>query len=116
MIVKRTAIIAVAAAGLACLGCAASAGPASKIGAALASRTASADAKSALTLIDDRNSDRRPRYRHRRFAKHRYGEYQGYGYGRRNSGPPYSSCYMKCIYSSHPADFCRDVASEHFCY
>jgi hypothetical protein len=116
MIVKRSAIIAMAVAGFVCLGYAASAGPASKTGAPFASQAASADAKSVFTLIGDRNSDRRMRSRRSRFAKHRYGEYRGYENSHRNSGPPYGSCYMKCINSSHPADFCRDVASQHFCY
>jgi hypothetical protein len=66
-------------------------------------------------LVDDRGNPRRSH--RRRFARHR-GWREGYqGYGRdRDSGPPYSTCYMKCIYSSHPADFCQSVARDHFCY
>jgi hypothetical protein len=33
---------------------------------------------------------------------------------RRNDGPPYGRCYLRCINSGHPADFCRDVSSD-FC-
>jgi hypothetical protein len=34
--------------------------------------------------------------------------------GRRTSGPPYGRCFMNCINSSHPADFCQNQA-YHFC-
>jgi hypothetical protein len=114
MIIKRMAIASATAVGILCLGYAASAGPAAKSQAAPASQSALVDSKTALALVEDwasgdRGNSRR-RYRHGRLAKHWYDG------RRRNSGPPYSSCYMKCIYSSHPADFCRDVASDHFCY
>ncbi len=33
---------------------------------------------------------------------------------RRNDGPVYGRCYMRCINSGHPADFCQDVSSD-FC-
>jgi hypothetical protein len=112
MTIKRMVIASATAVGILCLGYAASAGPAAKSQAV--SQSVLANSKTVLTLVEDRDSgDRgssRKRYRHRRLAKHWY---DGRG---RNSGPPYSSCYMKCIYSSHPADFCRDVASDHFCY
>jgi hypothetical protein len=116
MLIKGMAIASAAALGLLFLGYGASAGPASKIPAPFASPAASAGSKGGLTFIEYRHSHRRMRYRHSRFANHGYGEYRGYGYGSRNSGPPYDSCYMKCIFSSHPADFCRAVSHQHFCY
>jgi hypothetical protein len=32
---------------------------------------------------------------------------------RRNSGPPYSDCYLKCINSGNPADYCQDRAKSY---
>ncbi len=34
---------------------------------------------------------------------------------RENEGPPYSSCYLKCINSGDPADFCQ-LNSKDYCY
>jgi hypothetical protein len=32
---------------------------------------------------------------------------------RSNSGPPYSDCYLKCINSGNPADFCQSNAKSY---
>lgn len=34
--------------------------------------------------------------------------------GRRNSGPPYSDCYLQCINAGNPADFCQS-RKDGFC-
>jgi hypothetical protein len=55
-------------------------------------------------------------------ASHRYGadavtgsvRERIYWHVRRNSGPVYSRCYMNCMNSGHPADFCQNDASS-FC-
>jgi hypothetical protein len=31
----------------------------------------------------------------------------------RNSGPPYSDCYLKCINAGNAADYCQDRASSY---
>ncbi len=31
----------------------------------------------------------------------------------RNSGPPYTDCYLKCINSGNPADYCQDRARSY---
>jgi outer membrane lipoprotein-sorting protein len=107
MLIIRTAIAAVATLGLSLLGYAAFAGPAAKGQAASALRSALVDAKTAVTLVDDRNSGYHAhrRYRRSQVAPYRY---------RWDSDPPYSDCYMNCINSGHPADFCQNV-SYHFC-
>jgi hypothetical protein len=51
----------------------------------------------------------------RRIEDSRYCRWQ-YSHRHRNSGPPYGPCYMKCINSGHPADFCQNVSRQHFCY
>jgi hypothetical protein len=33
---------------------------------------------------------------------------------RSNSGPPYSDCYMKCINSGNPGDYCQ-INEQNFC-
>jgi hypothetical protein len=115
MSIIRTAIAAVVALDLSLLGYAASAGPAANGQAASALQSALVDAKTAVTLIDDRNSGfhSQRRYRRSQVASYRY-DWLRYGHSRRDSGPPYSACYMNCIYSGHPADFCQNV-SYHFC-
>jgi hypothetical protein len=63
----------------------------------------------------DEDGFRRRHLRYRREgypAAHWEGENR---WPRRNDGPPYSRCFMKCINSGHPADFCRTVPF-HFCY
>jgi len=115
MIVKRTAIITLAVAGLVCFGCGASAGPAAKSQTVSATRQASAGPNTALILVEDWKRHDRRHYRHR-LAKSRDDRYYGYGSGRTSAGPPYDSCYMKCIQSMHPADFCQEVSHQHFCY
>jgi hypothetical protein len=106
MIIKRIAI-ASAAVGLLCLGYSASAGPAAKNQAASASQSAFVGSKTAPVPVYWYS---RRHYRRGRVAKHWYNGH------RRNMGPPYDSCYMNCINSSHPADFCQAVSSIHFCY
>jgi hypothetical protein len=115
MLIIRPAIAAVVALGLSLLGYAAFAGPAAKGQAASALRSALVDAKTAVTLVDDRNSGYHARRRYRRSQVAPYGyDWLRYGHSRRDSGPPYSNCYMNCISSGHQADFCQDV-SYHFC-
>ena len=108
MLIIRTAIAAVVALG-------ALAGPAAEGQAAPALRSALADAKTAVTLVDDRNSGY---HAHRRYRRNHVAPYRcdwlKYGYSRWDSDPPYSDCYMNCINSGHPADFCQNV-SYHFC-
>jgi hypothetical protein len=115
MFIKRIAIASAAILGLLPFSQMASAGPVIPGQAAYSTETASVTAGAFLKVADDWDYPRR--HRRSRFARHR-GSHEGYyGYGRhRDSGPPYSSCYMKCIYSSHPADFCSNVARDHFCY
>lgn len=113
MFITRMAIASAAAAGLLCLAHPASAGPAANGQAAFASQSAPVDSQAAVIPVAERNEDRhrlRGHYRRGRVANH------GYDGHRRNEGPPYSRCYMQCINSSHPADFCRDVSEDHFCY
>jgi hypothetical protein len=113
MLIKRMAIASAAALGLLSLGYGASAGPATQSQIVSAAQQASAGSNSALVLAGDRR-----RYRRSRVARRRYGGYGDYGKitGRTSAGPPYDSCYMKCVQSSHPADFCQEVARQHFCY
>jgi hypothetical protein len=110
MLIKRMAIASAAAFGLLSLGYGASAGPATQSQIVSAAQQASAGSDSALVLAGDRR-----RYR-RRAARYRDRGYYGKITGRTSAGPPYNSCYMKCIQSSHPADFCQEVANQHFCY
>ncbi len=34
----------------------------------------------------------------------------------KNYGRPYNACFMNCINSGHPLDFCKNVANLHFCF
>jgi hypothetical protein len=115
MFIKRMALALAALLGLLSLGYTAFANPIIPGQAPYAREAAPMTAGTFLKVADDRGYPRS--HRHRRFARHR-GWHDGYHwYGRRpESGPPYSSCYMKCIYSSHPADFCSNVARDHFCF
>jgi hypothetical protein len=92
------------------LGYAAFAGPAAE-GQAHALRSALVDAKTAVTLVDDRSFGYRA---HRRYRRSQVVPYRYDWHSRWDSGPPYSDCYMNCINSGHPADFCQNV-SYHFC-
>ena len=111
MLIIRTAIAAVVALGLSLLGYAAFAGPAAEGQAAPALRSALVDAKTAITLVDDRNSGYRA---HRRYRRSQVTQYRYDWRSRWDSDLPYSDCYMNCINSGHPADFCQNV-SYHFC-
>ena len=115
MFMKRMVLASTAVLGLLSFGCAAFANPINPGEAAYAGEAATLTTGTFVKVAD--GSDYSPGYRRRRFARH-HGWQEGYHrYGRRHeSGPPYSSCYMKCIYSSHPADFCANVARDHFCY
>jgi hypothetical protein len=75
---------------------------------------ASESAAQPVSSRDDEGVRRkRLRYRHGGYpAAHWEGESR---WPRRNDGPPYGRCFMKCINSGHPADFCRTVPF-HFCY
>jgi hypothetical protein len=112
MFIKRIAIVSAAALGLLSIGYAASANP------IFSGQAAKADSKSTrpfLKVSGDWDSGySRKHYRHR-MAKSQDWD-RGYWHRHRDSGPPYSACYMKCIYLSHPADFCQNVAHIHFCY
>jgi hypothetical protein len=108
MFINRMAAASVAAVGLFSLGCAALANPIVPIQGV--NQVASMNAGQFLKVTDDQRSG----YTHKR---HRRRIAQSHDWQRRqNSGPPYDSCYMKCINSSHPADFCQAVSHEHFCY
>jgi hypothetical protein len=111
----RTAIAAVLVLGQFLLGYAAFAGPVAKGQAASALQSAPVDAKTAVTLVDDRNSGNHAhrRYRRSEVAPFRY-DWLRYGHSRWDSDPPEGDCYMNCINSGHPADFCQNV-SYHFC-
>jgi hypothetical protein len=115
MLIIRTAVAAVVALGLSLLGYAAFAGPAAKGQAVSALQSALVDAKTAVTLVDDRNSGYHAhrRYRRSQVAPYRY-DWLRNGHSRWDSDPPYRDCYMNCINSGHPADFCQNV-SYHFC-
>jgi hypothetical protein len=115
MFIKRMAIASAAVLGLLSFGHTASADPINPGQAAYAGEAVSITAGIFLKVRDGWDYPRS--HRRRRFARHR-GWHEGYHWYRRHpeSGPPYSSCYMKCIYSSHPADFCANVARDHFCY
>jgi hypothetical protein len=108
MLIKRIVMATAAAVGLLLLECAALATPIVPIQGA--NQVASVNAGQFLKVTDDRRSGYRYKHHRRRIA-------QSHDWQRRqNSGPPYDSCYMKCINSSHPADFCQAVSHEHFCY
>ena len=113
MLIVRPVIAAVVALGLSLLGYAAFAGPAAEGQAVPALRSALVDAKTAVTLVDDRYSGYRAhrRYRRSQVMPYRYGWHSRWGW---DSDPPYGDCYMNCINSGHPADFCQNV-SYHFC-
>jgi hypothetical protein len=59
-------------------------------------------------VLEDTWDKEQPRSTHKPYHGKKRGE------RREPSGPPYSRCYMNCINSSHPADFCEDQ-SPHFC-
>jgi hypothetical protein len=115
MFIKRVALASAAVLGLLSFGCTTFANPIIPGQAGHAGETASVMTGTFLKVADEGNNPRN--YHRRRFARHR-SWHEGYRwYDRhRDSGPPYSACYMKCIYSSHPADFCKNVARDHFCY
>src|SRR6516164_586136 len=103
MSVKQFMIAAFAALGLSLLGYAAFGAPASQ-GATATQQTASVRSKSVLSMVKYRRYGRR-RGTNRRFyggsPAFLHGERGGSWQSRRNSGPPYSRCFMNCIYSSH---------------
>jgi len=113
MLIKRIAIASAAALGLLSLGYGASAGPATMGQADSLATQASGGSNPTLILVDDSGYHRHHR---RRYAKSRDDRYYGKITGRNSAGPPYDDCYMKCIFSSHPADFCQEVSHQHFCY
>jgi hypothetical protein len=59
-------------------------------------------------VLEDTWDNEQPRSTHKPYHGKKLGE------RREPSGPPYSRCYMNCINSSHPADFCKEQSSD-FC-
>jgi hypothetical protein len=109
MFIKRMAIASVAALATLSLGYVASANPAQAPHFVQASMTSSPIAK----VSDERDQEHQRRYHRRRIAKSQ-DWYYAHPHRFRDSGPPYSRCYMNCVQSGHPGDFC-EVASYHFC-
>jgi hypothetical protein len=115
MFIKPMTLASAAVLGLLSFGYTAFANPAIPGQAADAGEAVSMTTGAVLKVADGWDSPRS--HRRHRFARHRDWHDGYHWYSRhRESGLPYSSCYMKCIYSSHPADFCGNVARDHFCY
>lgn len=112
MSIKRILIAAGAVLGLSLAGHVAYAGTSAQV---LANHSALASKGAFTPVVEDWASSERPRLRRKREASYWYDEY-GYRHARRRSGPPYGRCFMQCINSGHPADFCQAVAHSHFCF
>jgi hypothetical protein len=116
MHIKRMTIVSVAALGLFSLGYAAYANPAAPVQAAHRGQAALMNTKHFSKVSDGRDQRYWRNHHRRRLARSRHWHHEySHGYYR-ESGPPYSSCFMKCINSGHPADFCQNVARDHFCF
>jgi hypothetical protein len=112
MPIKHIVIAAGAVLGLSLAGHAAFAGASAP---GLANHSALARSSAFTPVAEDWASGDRPRLRRKRESSYWYDEY-GYRHARRHSGPPYGRCFMECINSGHPADFCQTVAHSHFCF
>ena len=109
MYMKHSVIVAAAALGFSTLGQIAFAGPAP-----FAGETAY-QAQPAFTQVSNHSADA---WRIRRYCRHHPGRcdaHGGYDDQRSHSDLVWSRCYIKCIMSGHPDDYCQGY-NWHFCY